>query len=132
MGPMFGDWPSFDPTNFSQVRPSDPSSPSRMTPVTYCPTHDRCLPPPNQAEIQEACIRKFNQSRIKATENFNCRISLLTLSKAAHNSRTSDSLSQKSQNQTSKTNQKLTAACCPQLRRELTIDHHTHTLKERG
>lgn len=28
MGSLLGDWPSFDPHNFSQVRPSDPSSPS--------------------------------------------------------------------------------------------------------
>ena len=28
MGSLFGDWPSFDPHNFSQLRPSDPSSPS--------------------------------------------------------------------------------------------------------
>ncbi|KAM7531338.1 hypothetical protein LguiB_034748 [Lonicera macranthoides] len=49
MGSMLGDWPSFDPHNFSQLRPSsDPSNPSRMTPVTYHPTHDRTLPPPDQ------------------------------------------------------------------------------------
>ncbi|KAL3498903.1 hypothetical protein ACH5RR_041635 [Cinchona calisaya] len=51
---MQGDWPSFDRTNFSQLRPSDPSSPSRMTPVTYCPTHERCLPPPNQVITSES------------------------------------------------------------------------------
>ncbi|KAI8569668.1 hypothetical protein RHMOL_Rhmol02G0295200 [Rhododendron molle] len=28
MGSMLGDWPSFDPHNFSQLRPSDPSNPS--------------------------------------------------------------------------------------------------------
>ncbi|XP_031124032.1 DET1- and DDB1-associated protein 1 [Ipomoea triloba] len=54
MGSVFGDWPSFDPHNFSQLRPSDPSSPSRMTPVTYRPTHDRTLPPPNQVICSEA------------------------------------------------------------------------------
>ncbi|XP_027080180.1 DET1- and DDB1-associated protein 1 [Coffea arabica] len=54
MGSMLGDWPSFDPLNFSQLRPSDPSSPSRMTPVTYCPTHDRCQPPPNQVIASES------------------------------------------------------------------------------
>jgi DET1- and DDB1-associated protein 1 len=25
---LLGDWPSFDPHNFSQLRPSDPSNPS--------------------------------------------------------------------------------------------------------
>ncbi|KAL3499299.1 hypothetical protein ACH5RR_038392 [Cinchona calisaya] len=54
MGSVFGDWPSIDPMNFSQLRPSDPSSSSRMTPVTYCPTHDRCLPPPNQVITSES------------------------------------------------------------------------------
>lgn len=28
MGSTLGDWPSFDPHNFSQLRPSDPSNPS--------------------------------------------------------------------------------------------------------
>ena len=25
----------------------------RMTPVTYCPTHDRCQPPPNQGNLRQ-------------------------------------------------------------------------------
>ncbi|CAL5437541.1 unnamed protein product [Camellia sinensis] len=54
MGSLLGDWPSFDPHNFSQLRPSDPSNPSKMTPVTYHPTHDRTLPPPNQVISSEA------------------------------------------------------------------------------
>ncbi|CAL5330353.1 unnamed protein product [Camellia sinensis] len=54
MGSLLGDWPSFDPHNFSQLRPSDPSNPSKMTPVTYHPTHDRTLPPPNQVMSSEA------------------------------------------------------------------------------
>ncbi|KAF3635765.1 1-aminocyclopropane-1-carboxylate synthase [Capsicum annuum] len=54
MGSMIGDWPSIDPHNFTQLRPSDPSTPSRMTPATYCPTHDRTLPPPNQVICSEA------------------------------------------------------------------------------
>ncbi|KAG2681055.1 hypothetical protein I3843_11G126700 [Carya illinoinensis] len=54
MGSMLGDWPSFDPHNFSQLRPSDPSSPSRMTPATYHPTHSRTLPPPDQVITTEA------------------------------------------------------------------------------
>ncbi|KAK6263165.1 hypothetical protein QUC31_008981 [Theobroma cacao] len=49
MGSMLGDLPSFDPHNFSQLRPSDPSNPSKMTPATYRPTHSRTLPPPDQA-----------------------------------------------------------------------------------
>ncbi|RXH95623.1 hypothetical protein DVH24_008123 [Malus domestica] len=28
MGSLFGDWPSYNPHNFSQLRPSDPSNPS--------------------------------------------------------------------------------------------------------
>ncbi|KAK7839268.1 hypothetical protein ACB098_10G124600 [Castanea mollissima] len=54
MGSLFGDWPSFDPHNFSQLRPSDPSSPSRMTPATYHPTHSRTLPPPDQVITTDA------------------------------------------------------------------------------
>ncbi|XP_059444965.1 DET1- and DDB1-associated protein 1 [Corylus avellana] len=54
MGSMLGDWPSFDPHNFSQLRPSDPSCPSRMTPATYHPTHGRTLPPPDQVITTEA------------------------------------------------------------------------------
>ncbi|VFQ82845.1 unnamed protein product [Cuscuta campestris] len=53
MGSMFGDWPSFDPHNFTQLRPSDPSAPSRITPATYCPTHDRTLPSPDQVICSE-------------------------------------------------------------------------------
>ncbi|KAJ0048039.1 hypothetical protein Pint_15094 [Pistacia integerrima] len=48
MGSMLGDWPSFDPHNFSQLRPSDSSNPSKMSPATYRPTHSRALPPPDQ------------------------------------------------------------------------------------
>ncbi|KAJ6426543.1 hypothetical protein OIU84_022190 [Salix udensis] len=48
MGSLLGDWPSYDPHNFSQLRPSDPSNPSKMSPATYHPTHNRTLPPPNQ------------------------------------------------------------------------------------
>ncbi|TXG50569.1 hypothetical protein EZV62_023093 [Acer yangbiense] len=48
MGSMLGEFPSFDPHNFSQLRPSDPSNPSKMTPATYRPTHNRTLPPPDQ------------------------------------------------------------------------------------
>ncbi|KAF7150399.1 hypothetical protein RHSIM_Rhsim02G0235600 [Rhododendron simsii] len=128
MGSMLGDWPSFDPHNFSQLRPSDPSNPSvrkyasvsaryvggfalfskfcksglnldqgtemhflilrsvlglgvlgKMTPVTYHPTHDRTLPPPNQVITSEAkniLLRHFYQraedklrSKRSASEN---------------------------------------------------------------
>ncbi|KAG8382193.1 hypothetical protein BUALT_Bualt05G0051300 [Buddleja alternifolia] len=61
---MLGSWPSFDPQNFSQFKPNDPSNPSRMTPVTYHPTHDRTLPPPNQVIASEAkniLVRHFYQ-----------------------------------------------------------------------
>ncbi|XP_022958597.1 DET1- and DDB1-associated protein 1-like isoform X1 [Cucurbita pepo subsp. pepo] len=48
MGSMLGDLPSYDPHNFSQLRPSDPSTPSKMIPATYHPTHSRTLPPLDQ------------------------------------------------------------------------------------
>ncbi|WOG90201.1 hypothetical protein DCAR_0209444 [Daucus carota subsp. sativus] len=54
MGSILGDLPSYDPHNFSQIRPSDPSKSSKMTPVTYHPTHDRTLPPPDQVISSEA------------------------------------------------------------------------------
>ncbi|GLT78180.1 hypothetical protein SLA2020_497250 [Shorea laevis] len=54
MGSMLGDWPSFDPQNFSQLRPSDPSNPSKLTPATYRPTHNQTVPPPDQVITTEA------------------------------------------------------------------------------
>ncbi|XP_038982608.1 DET1- and DDB1-associated protein 1-like isoform X2 [Phoenix dactylifera] len=55
MGSLLGDWPSYDPHNFSQLRPADPSAqPSKLTPVTYHPTHNRTLPPPDQVISTEA------------------------------------------------------------------------------
>ncbi|KAI4326895.1 hypothetical protein L6164_019416 [Bauhinia variegata] len=54
MGSLLGNWPSYDPHNFSQLRPSDPSSPSKMRPATYHPTHSRTLPPPDQVITTEA------------------------------------------------------------------------------
>ncbi|KAF8379592.1 hypothetical protein HHK36_029033 [Tetracentron sinense] len=59
MGSLFGDWPSFDPHNFSQLRPSDPANPSKITPATYHPTHNRTVPPPNQG---------FEKSKITSVE----------------------------------------------------------------
>ncbi|XP_022736444.1 uncharacterized protein LOC111289562 isoform X2 [Durio zibethinus] len=64
MGSMLGDLPSFDPHNFSQLRPSDPSNPSKMVPAIYRPTHSRTLPPPDQVITTEAkniLIRNFYQ-----------------------------------------------------------------------
>ncbi|XP_039036434.1 DET1- and DDB1-associated protein 1-like [Hibiscus syriacus] len=92
MGSLLGDLPSFDPHNFSQLRPcghSDPSVrcsavewssyrsllcfeyneidfllPQKPTPVTYRPTHNRTLPPPDQVITTEAkniLIRNFYQ-----------------------------------------------------------------------
>ncbi|KAB2017169.1 hypothetical protein E1A91_D08G143400v1 [Gossypium mustelinum] len=60
MGSMLGNLPSFDPHNFSQLRPSDPSNPSKMVPSTYRPTHSRTLPPPDQVEIETCCHRTSN------------------------------------------------------------------------
>ncbi|KAG4211454.1 hypothetical protein ERO13_A02G105400v2 [Gossypium hirsutum] len=59
MGSMLGDLPSFDPHNFSQLRPSDPSNPSKVVPTTYRPTHSRTSPPPDQAK--NILIRNFYQ-----------------------------------------------------------------------
>ncbi|KAJ8626306.1 hypothetical protein MRB53_019613 [Persea americana] len=64
MGSLFGNWPSYDPHNFSQLRPSDPSNPSKMQPATYHPTHNRTVPPPNQVISTEATnilLRQFYQ-----------------------------------------------------------------------
>ncbi|WCJ26363.1 hypothetical protein M5689_008183 [Euphorbia peplus] len=54
MGSLLGDWPSFDPHNFTQLRPNDRTNPSKMTPATYHPTHSRTLPPPNQVITNES------------------------------------------------------------------------------
>nr|CAD1844596.1 unnamed protein product [Ananas comosus var. bracteatus] len=65
MGSLLGDWPSYDPHNFSQLRPADPSAqPSKLTPATYHPTHNRTLPPPNQVittESRNILLRHFYQ-----------------------------------------------------------------------
>ncbi|XP_008805565.1 DET1- and DDB1-associated protein 1 [Phoenix dactylifera] len=65
MGSLLGDWPSYNPHNFSQLRPADPSAqPSKLTPVTYHPTHSRTLPPPNQVistETRNILLRQFYQ-----------------------------------------------------------------------
>ncbi|XP_027914247.1 DET1- and DDB1-associated protein 1 isoform X1 [Vigna unguiculata] len=54
MESVLGNWPSYDPHNFSQLRPSDPSSSSKIAPATYHPTHSRTLPPPDQVISTEA------------------------------------------------------------------------------
>ncbi|KAI5655410.1 hypothetical protein M9H77_32597 [Catharanthus roseus] len=59
---MLANWPSFDPHNFSQHRPSDPSNPSKMTPITYHPTHERTFAPPDQvitSESRNVLLRNF-------------------------------------------------------------------------
>ncbi|PIA49126.1 hypothetical protein AQUCO_01300171v1 [Aquilegia coerulea] len=64
MGSLFGEWPSHNPNNFSQLRPSDPLNPSELTAATYHPTHNRTVPPPNQVIVTEATnilMRKFYQ-----------------------------------------------------------------------
>ncbi|KAL4348514.1 hypothetical protein GQ457_17G022140 [Hibiscus cannabinus] len=64
MGSWLGDLPSFDPHNFSQLRPSAHSDLSKPAPVTYHPTHNRTLPPPDQVITTEAkniLIRSFYQ-----------------------------------------------------------------------
>ncbi|XP_058009671.1 DET1- and DDB1-associated protein 1 isoform X2 [Hevea brasiliensis] len=62
MGSVLCDWPSFDPHNFSQLRPTDPSNPSKMAFATYHPPHSRTLPPPDQVITTKAkniLLRKF-------------------------------------------------------------------------
>uniref|UniRef100_A0A0D6R817 DET1- and DDB1-associated protein 1 domain-containing protein n=1 Tax=Araucaria cunninghamii TaxID=56994 RepID=A0A0D6R817_ARACU len=62
MGSSLGDWPSYNPHNFSELRPSDPSHPSQLTAVTYYPTHSRTAPPPHQVistESTNILIRQF-------------------------------------------------------------------------
>ncbi|MED6182184.1 hypothetical protein PIB30_026173 [Stylosanthes scabra] len=49
-----GNWPSYDPHNFSQLRTSDPSRSSKMAPATYHPTHNRVVPPADQVINTEA------------------------------------------------------------------------------
>ncbi|PKA60155.1 hypothetical protein AXF42_Ash009839 [Apostasia shenzhenica] len=69
MGSLMGDWPSYDPQNFSQLRPSDRSAkPSKLTPTTYHPTHNRTLPPPNQVITTEARNILLRQIYQKAEE----------------------------------------------------------------
>ncbi|KAK8599166.1 hypothetical protein V6N13_077098 [Hibiscus sabdariffa] len=51
MGSWLGDLPSFDPHNFSQLRPSAHSDLCKPAPVTYHPTHNRTLPPPDQGIV---------------------------------------------------------------------------------
>ncbi|XP_074330571.1 DET1- and DDB1-associated protein 1-like [Apium graveolens] len=62
MGSILGDLPSYDPHNFSLLRLSDPSKSSKMKPITYYPTHDRTLPPPDQvisSEAKNILVRHF-------------------------------------------------------------------------
>ncbi|GLJ40324.1 hypothetical protein SUGI_0829010 [Cryptomeria japonica] len=64
MGSSLGDWPSYNPHNFSELRPADPSHPSQLTPVTYHPTHNRTTPPPHQVistETTNILLRQFYQ-----------------------------------------------------------------------
>ncbi|EFJ28215.1 hypothetical protein SELMODRAFT_69822, partial [Selaginella moellendorffii] len=64
MGSLLGDLPSYNPHNFSQLRPSDPSHRSQLTPLTYHATHDRTMPPADQVISTEATnilLRHFYQ-----------------------------------------------------------------------
>ncbi|TYG91472.1 hypothetical protein ES288_A12G264100v1 [Gossypium darwinii] len=62
MGSLLGVLPSFDPLNFNQLRPSDPSNPCKLMPVTYHSSHIRTPPPPDQGiEQQNLLTRNFYQ-----------------------------------------------------------------------
>ncbi|KAL6648888.1 hypothetical protein ACP70R_013112 [Stipagrostis hirtigluma subsp. patula] len=64
MGSPLGGWPSYNPRNFSQLAPADPSAqPTNVTPTTYIATH-RTDPPPNQVittESMNILLRHFYQ-----------------------------------------------------------------------
>ncbi|MCO5568656.1 hypothetical protein L7F22_022355 [Adiantum nelumboides] len=65
MGSLFGDWPSYNPHNFSQLKPSDPSHSLQLTPATYYATHNRTIPPAHQVistEVNNILLRHFHQS----------------------------------------------------------------------
>ncbi|AQL09869.1 DET1- and DDB1-associated protein 1-like [Zea mays] len=68
MGSPLGGWPSYNPHNFSQLVPADPSAqPSNVTPATYVATH-RTDPPPNQVittESRNILLRHFYQKSEK-------------------------------------------------------------------
>ncbi|CAN6321664.1 unnamed protein product [Urochloa humidicola] len=73
MGSPLGGWPSYNPRNFSQLVPADPTAqPSNVTPATYIATH-RTDPPPNQVittEPRNILLRHFYQkSEEKAKES---------------------------------------------------------------
>ncbi|XP_062216980.1 DET1- and DDB1-associated protein 1-like isoform X5 [Phragmites australis] len=65
MGSPLGGWPSYNPHNFSQIVPADPSAqPSNVTPTTYIATH-RTDPPLNQVittESRNILLRHFYQN----------------------------------------------------------------------
>ncbi|KAF3791000.1 hypothetical protein EJ110_NYTH15342 [Nymphaea thermarum] len=64
MESVWGNWPSYDPHNFSQLKPSDPAHPSKLVAATYHPTHNRTTPPDNQVITTEATnilLRQFYQ-----------------------------------------------------------------------
>ncbi|KAM6557581.1 hypothetical protein CsatB_004600 [Cannabis sativa] len=73
MGSMIGDWPSYNPHNFSQLRPSDPSTPSKMTLTTYHPTHNQTLPPPDQVITTESKNILLRQMYQRAEEKLQLR-----------------------------------------------------------
>ncbi|KAB2093749.1 hypothetical protein ES319_A02G114000v1 [Gossypium barbadense] len=73
MGSMLGDLPSFDPHNFSQLRPSDPSNPSKVVPTTYCPTHSRTSPPPDQGSNHNKLLRPKRAATEHPTPEHGCK-----------------------------------------------------------
>ncbi|CAN6485229.1 unnamed protein product [Victoria cruziana] len=64
MESVWGNWPSYDPHNFSQLKTSVPAHHSKLVPATYHPTHNRTAPPANQVITTEATnilLRQFFQ-----------------------------------------------------------------------
>ncbi|KAB2000835.1 hypothetical protein ES319_D12G258300v1 [Gossypium barbadense] len=55
MGSLLGVLPSFDPFNFNQLRPSDPSNPCKLMLVTYHSSHSQTPPPPDQVRQRYCC-----------------------------------------------------------------------------
>ncbi|KAF2937045.1 DET1- and DDB1-associated protein 1 isoform X4 [Oryza sativa Japonica Group] len=74
MESSLGGWPSYNPQNFSQVVPADPSAqPLNVVPATYIATH-RTDPPPGQGRTTkhpgcfQACPLNYLQISVITTD----------------------------------------------------------------
>ncbi|KAK8266734.1 hypothetical protein V6Z11_D12G262000 [Gossypium hirsutum] len=62
MGSLLGVLPSFDPFNFNQLRPSDPSNPCKLMLVTYHSSHSQTPPPPDQVIVKLIIVKIYLNS----------------------------------------------------------------------